>query len=169
MKRPIVTVLILVVLTALAGYLAWLILPFWFKLGWLGRGVMCVLVGASVAGSWAYDRWQKGQIRRYLAGRERLTHEQFARQFFPPDQAKIAAKVREMLSPYVPADSSQIHPTDRFAEDLRVWSLDSLAGLELVLNLEREFHITLSKEDTRRFCTIADVVDCVASKLAGKQ
>jgi acyl carrier protein len=169
MRRPVLSVLLLVLTIAGVAYLASTGFRFWLKLGWFGRIVMCVLLAGSIGGSWAYDRRQKQRVRQHLAGRERLTHEQFGRQFFPPERSQIAAKVRELLATHVFADASQVQPADRLEDDLRMWSLDSMADVELILNLEREFGITFSKDDTHYFRSVADVVNCVAKKMAGRE
>ena len=52
----------------------------------------------------------------------------------------------------------KVHPNDRFIEDLRGDSLDTI---ELVMRLEEEFDIEISDEAVADIITVQDAINCV--------
>ncbi len=103
-----------------------------------------------------------------MAGRPTLSEKEFGRQFFPNDRAEIAAKLREILSRYIPIDLSQMQPNDRFVEDLRMDALDSMSTVEYVIEIEKEFGIKIPDSAAEKMATFQSVVDYVAEAVKAK-
>ena len=103
-----------------------------------------------------------------MAGRPKLSDEEFAAQHFAPEHAAIAAKIRRLLREQAGFDLSQARPTDHLVEDLRIDAIDSLALVELVTELEEEFDIKIPDQDAERLKNIEDIVAYVAARLDAK-
>ena len=68
------------------------------------------------------------------------------------------AKVREILIDKFYVDSMDIHPTSTIGNDL---GLDSLEQVELVMELEKEYGISVPDEDLSYFSTVQEIVDYI--------
>ncbi len=67
------------------------------------------------------------------------------------------------------ADLSRLSPEDRFWEELRpFFEYDGLADVEIVIELEKEFDIKLSDEDTKEVKSVRDAVETVWEKVRQK-
>ena len=60
----------------------------------------------------------------------------------------------------------EIKPESRFKEDL---GIDSLMTMQLLLDLEEKFEITVQTEDTEGITTVADAVKLVETKIKEKE
>lgn len=127
-----------------------------------------LLVALAFVVAWLNRRLQKRRAKHHMMGRPRLTHQEFGRHFFTPDKVTIAARVRDILSEYIPADLSQAWPEDRLGEDLRLAAFDPMATIDLVTHLERRFGVQISDPQAQQLFTIRDIVDCIAAKTAAK-
>ena len=70
-------------------------------------------------------------------------------------QERLAAKCRVQVE--------DIAPTTRLEEDLGV---DSLRGVELLIDLEDHYGIIIADEEARKLSTVGEVADFVARRLA---
>jgi len=86
---------------------------------------------------------------------------EFGKQYFPADRAETAAHLRRILSRHISVDLSQIHPDDKLVEDIRMDSLDSLSTVEFVIDVEKEFGISIPDSDAAEMRTLRDVVEYV--------
>lgn len=75
---------------------------------------------------------------------------------------EIFKKVKEIIMDQLGIPEEKITMDTTFTNDLEV---DSLDKVELVMNLEDEFHIEISDADAENIETITDVVKYVKSKL----
>ena len=71
--------------------------------------------------------------------------------------------LRELIARTLDVDASALHADTRFIEDL---GIDSLASLDIVLDLESEFHIKISAEDGRRITSLQSAWELVEAKFA---
>ncbi len=68
-------------------------------------------------------------------------------------------KVIEILSQQLNVPADKITPNSNIAEDLKA---DSLDRVELLMNLEDEYGVTIPEEDVDKIVTVQDVVDELA-------
>ena len=135
-----------------------------FAFGFLGL-IFVSAIGGIV---WA-ERIEKRRVQRLMAGRDLLSDEEFGECFFSPSQAHIAARTREILARHIDVDLSQLHPSDRPVEDLRMVALDSLSDVEFICDIEEEFDIKLEEQEGDQLRTVEDIVRYVSEKLAEKR
>jgi len=114
------------------------------------------------------DEAEKQRALAHMAGRPDLSEIEFAKRYFPPDRAEIAAKLREIFSRHTIVNLSQLQPNDRFIEDLRMDALDSMATVEFVIEIEKEFGITIPNAAAEKMLTFQSVVDYVAGAIKAK-
>jgi acyl carrier protein len=75
--------------------------------------------------------------------------------------ADIEAKVREIIVNKLGVESSQVTPEASFTNDL---GADSLDTVELVMEFEKAFNLTIPDEDAEKISTVADAVKYIQSK-----
>jgi acyl carrier protein len=139
------------------------------KLPWY----LSVVFGLAGLGCGAYaikltDEAEKQRALAHMAGRPALSETEFGRRYFPPDRAEIAAKLRKIFSRHIVVDLSQLQPNDRFIEDLRMDALDSMATVEFVIEVEKEFEIKIPDAPAEKMTTFQSVVDYVAEAVKAK-
>jgi acyl carrier protein len=110
----------------------------------------------------------KQKIEAHFSGRPVLNENEFSTQYFPPDRAEIAAKLRKILANHVGIDLSRMNPTDRFIEDLRMDDFDSMSTVEYVIAIEKEFGIEIPNSAAEKMPTFQSVVDYVAEAVKAK-
>jgi acyl carrier protein len=108
------------------------------------------------------DEAARQRVHAHLAGRVALSEKEFGRQYFTPERAEIAAKLRQILSRHVDVDLSQMQPDDRFIEDLRMDDFDSMSTVEYVIEIEEEFKIKIPDSVAQKLTTFQSLVDYVA-------
>lgn len=79
------------------------------------------------------------------------------------DKVEITKKVNEIICAQLEVSPDQIKPAASFTEDLKA---DSLAVVELVLQLEETFKIEIPDEDTEQIKTVQDAIDYISSHVA---
>ena len=137
----------------------------YWRVGLLAGGILLAIYE-----SWKTDAVEKQRALTHMAHRPPLTEGEFGRQFFPPEQAELAAQLRVILARHIPVDLSRLHPDDRIVEDIRMDALDSLSTVELIVEIEKEFGISIPNAAAEKMRTLRDVTEFVARarpKLAG--
>ncbi len=76
--------------------------------------------------------------------------------------ASIQEKVYEIIQKKLSVNLEQITPEASFTEDL---GADSLDTVELVMDLEEQFNITIPEEDQEKLRTVQDAVSYLESHL----
>jgi len=71
---------------------------------------------------------------------------------------EIWTKVKEYLAQEKGVDQDKIEPTTTFTTDLK---FDSLDGLELIIDLEEKFGVTIPDKDAEKIHTVKEAVDCI--------
>jgi acyl carrier protein len=117
-----------------------------------------VALGGAV---WLSERTVRRRVLRRMQSRPARTAEEFGRDLFPAESARVAVRIREILARYLTVDLSRLSPGDTFV-DLEMAELDSMATVGFVLDLEREFGIKIPDRDTQRLKTFRDVVEYVS-------
>jgi acyl carrier protein len=108
------------------------------------------------------------RIQAHFAGRPILGETEFGGHYFAPDRAEIATKLRKILANHVGIDISRMNPADRFIEDLQMDDFDSMATVEYVIEIEKEFGIEIPNEAAGKMNTFQNVVDYVAEAVKSK-
>lgn len=67
----------------------------------------------------------------------------------------IEAKVKAIIVDKLGVEESQVTPEASFAADLNADSLDTV---ELIMDFEKEFGISIPDEDTQKISTVGDVI-----------
>ena len=75
---------------------------------------------------------------------------------------EIYAELSRTLSEELEIDAARIAPEARFKEDLQA---DSLHLVELVIELEDRYGISIPEDEARDLATVGSVVDYLATKL----
>jgi acyl carrier protein len=78
------------------------------------------------------------------------------------DKAEIQEKVCSVLAEHFDKDASSLSAGTRFREDL---DADSLELMEVNLQLEEEFEISIPEEEMEDVKSVGEAVDLIAAKL----
>ena len=69
--------------------------------------------------------------------------------------ADIEAKVKAIIVDKLGVDEAQVTPEASFSADLNADSLDTV---ELIMEFEKEFDITIPDDDTQKISTVGDAI-----------
>ncbi len=114
------------------------------------------------------DLTGKKQLEKTFAGREPLSAEDFYLRYFQERgfSRDLVIRVKKVFDANIGFDLSRLSAEDDFSKELNfIWDHDSLADVETVIGLEKEFGITISDDEAVRMKTIRDVVEVVDGKL----
>ena len=95
----------------------------------------------------------------HLQGHAQLDANQFAEMYFPPEHTEIAMRLRNILARHIPLNISGLHPDDKLVDDIRMDALDSLSTEEFLINVEKEFGITIPNSEAAKMVSFKDVFD----------
>ena len=115
-----------------------------------------------------HDAGLRRLAEQYMGGRPRRSSDEFGKEFYP-DDAHIAARVRDILADYLPLDLAQLEPGDQPVIDLKMDDLDSMSTVEFVIALENEFDIKITDADAEKMRTFNAICTHVISKLKEKK
>ncbi|MBR0296622.1 MAG: acyl carrier protein [Paludibacteraceae bacterium] len=77
--------------------------------------------------------------------------------------SEIESKVKAIIVDKLGVEESQVTLDASFAADLNADSLDTV---ELIMEFEKEFNITIPDEDTRKIATVGDAVAYIEKAVA---
>ena len=103
----------------------------------------------------------------YMGGRLQRSSAEFGRIFYP-DNADIAARIRDIFAKHIPLNIDRLEPSDRPVIDLKMDDLDSMSAAEFIIALEKEYGIKIANADAERMRTFDDICSHVISKLKEK-
>ncbi len=72
----------------------------------------------------------------------------------------------DQLCDGVDLTKEDVVPKAAFVNDLGV---DSLDALEMIMSVEKEFNIWISDDEVSQIVTVADMLECISSKIEGKE
>ena len=72
--------------------------------------------------------------------------------------SEIASKVQKIIVDKLGVEESQVTPDASFTADLNADSLDTV---ELIMEFEKEFGISIPDEDTQNINTVNDVIEYI--------
>jgi acyl carrier protein len=101
-------------------------------------------------------------------GRPSYSHEQFWYQFFNETEVppRVAKGVREVLEEVLCVNLSRFTDQDDFSNNLRFFFyFDSMADVEIVIELEKTFGIEIEDQEASETSTINEIVILVWRKL----
>ena len=75
--------------------------------------------------------------------------------------ADIETKVKEIIVNKLGVDDAQITPEASFTNDL---GADSLDTVELVMEFEKAFNLTIPDEDAEKISTVGDAIKYITAK-----
>ncbi|MDR1267320.1 MAG: acyl carrier protein [Holosporales bacterium] len=74
--------------------------------------------------------------------------------------SEIASRVREIVTKKLDVDAAKVTDDARFIDDL---GADSLDTVELVMQFEEEFDVTIPDEDQTKILTVGDAIAFIES------
>lgn len=111
--------------------------------------------------------FSKRQHERMFAGRSPLSSEEFYEKYFSDQGFKkdIVIRIKNVFNAKVGFDLSRLSADDDFSTELKyIWDHDSLADVEIIVSLEKEFVIKITDEEANRMHSIRDVVQLISAK-----
>ncbi len=72
----------------------------------------------------------------------------------------IEQKVKDIIVDKLTVDEAEVTPTAEFSKDL---GADSLDTVELIMEFEKEFGITIPDEDAEKITTVGDAISYIES------
>lgn len=130
--------------------------------------VVLALIALGVALAMRDARTRQRRLREAFAGRAPQTDRQFFERQFAAEgiPLSVASGVRRILEEQLDADLSKLSATDDFSTNLAFfWRYDSMADVEIVLALEKEFGIEIADAEAVAARTVRDVVELVWRKI----
>ncbi len=82
-----------------------------------------------------------------------------------PTVAEIAEKVIQIVSEQMSVDKGEISRDTSFVNDLNADSLDTV---ELVMELEDEFDLSIPDDEAEKLGTVGEAIDYIKNHLEGK-
>ena len=76
--------------------------------------------------------------------------------------SEIATKVTSIITDKLGVEESQVVPEASFTNDL---GADSLDTVELIMELEKEFDLSIPDEDAEKLTTVGEAINYAAAKL----
>ncbi len=76
--------------------------------------------------------------------------------------SEVSSKVVEIIVDKLNVDAAEVVPTANFSNDL---GADSLDTVELIMEFENSFSITIPDEDAEKITTVGDAVSYIEAKL----
>jgi acyl carrier protein len=77
--------------------------------------------------------------------------------------AEVLSKVTEIIVDKLGVDEKQVTPAASFTNDL---GADSLDTVELIMEFEKEFGVTIPDEDAEKITTVGDAIAYIEGKKA---
>jgi acyl carrier protein len=99
---------------------------------------------------------------------DRTTHDskgQITEDLPVPTREEILEKVREIVSEQMGVDKSEINMETSFVNDLNADSLDTV---ELVMELEDEFDMSIPDEEAEKLQTVGSAVEFIEKQIEAK-
>ena len=110
-------------------------------------------------------------LDRIFAGRALLTDDDFYQRYFADGDVskEVAVGIRAAFIEHVPLDMRRLAPDDNFGRELQfVWSHDSLGDVELILDVEKRFGISVDEAEAKETLTMGDLIRLVDLKVKAR-
>lgn len=116
-------------------------------------------------------RKKEKAIERTFGGRQSHSDDEFHEQYFQQEgiPRHVVTGVKRILEEHLKADLSRLEDRDDFSTNLAFfWELDSMADVEIVTALEKEFNIIIEDAEAEKISTIREIIELVWRKLKNK-
>ncbi len=110
----------------------------------------------------------KNKIQSTFEGRDSLTPVEFYEKYYKEKGVPldVVLGVRKILEGQLGADLSQLLSEDDFTENLQFFfEFDSMADVEIIIALEKDFGIKIEDSEAEKTCTINDIIMLVTNKI----
>jgi len=77
--------------------------------------------------------------------------------------ADVAAKVKSIIVEKLAVDENEVTPTASFTNDL---GADSLDIVELIMEFEKEFSVSIPDEDAEKIGTVGDAISYIEGQVS---
>jgi len=107
-------------------------------------------------------------LDRIFEGHSLLSDDEFYQRYFPDGSVskEVAVGIRAAFIEHVPLNMRRLAPEDSFGRELQfVWSHDSLADVELILDVEKRFGVSISEQEARETLTMGALIRLVDRKV----
>ncbi len=101
-----------------------------------------------------------------------MTPEQFYLRYFQSQgfDQDLVMRIKAVFDRNIDFDLSRLSQTDDFSKELRfLWDYDSLASVNIVIDLEKEFGAIISDAEAESMKTIQDVVEIIVQKVGNRR
>lgn len=78
------------------------------------------------------------------------------------DTASIADRVKAIIVDKLGVEDAEVVPTANFIQDL---GADSLDTVELIMELEREFEVSIPDEQAEKITTVGDAIEFIQANV----
>ncbi len=78
--------------------------------------------------------------------------------------ATVAERVKRIIIDKLGVDEGEVHPESNFIQDL---GADSLDTVELIMEFEKEFDVSIPDEQAEKIQTVGQAVDYLEAQIAG--
>ena len=131
--------------------------------------IISVLLGALFLFFFIRDEYRgsKKRLDEVFEGRSKLTCKEFHEKYFEDIGVDLAVVegVRAILEEQFDVDLSQLSSKDDFSKNLSfLWSWDSMADVEIIIQLEEKFNIKITDHEAEKAHTVKDIVLLVNGK-----
>jgi acyl carrier protein len=129
--------------------------------------LLAMLVALGVFLGFREAKAKQRKVAEVFLGRDPQTEQQFFEAHFLSEGIpfSVVAGVRRILEEHLGADLSKLSAADDFSKNLSFfWGYDSMADVEIVAALEKEFGIEISDQEGAGAKTVRDIVNLVWSK-----
>ncbi|MDN5942823.1 MAG: acyl carrier protein [Nitrospira sp.] len=136
---------------------------------WQVMVVVLLVILGGVGFEWHTRRFKR-IVRSTLSSRPQLTAEQFGRIHFGESilRTTIAGDLRNIVAKHLPVSIDGLHPDDKFQKTLMIDIFDSLATVEIVMEIEDRFGIKIGDDrDIKPDITsrqLVDYIECQANR-----
>ncbi len=118
------------------------------------------------------DSFKKNKkIQAIFSSRKSLTDEEFYLVFYKDKGVSLSViqGVRKVLEEQLGTDMSRLRNTDDFSKNLAFFfDFDSMADVEIICGLEKEFSIKITESEAERTKSIDDIIQLVTIKTKGE-
>lgn len=108
------------------------------------------------------------EMERLFGNRTILDYQQFFEAYYAGSAVsrEVAVGVRNLFIKCLPFDMRRLAPGDSFKSELNfVWKHDSLADVELLCEIEKQFGVKITDAEGVEASTMGDVIELVQAKL----
>ena len=112
------------------------------------------------------------QHERVFAGRPSLSPEEFYGKYFCDRglSKDLVVRTKHIFDKNIGFDLSRLSSKDDFSKELKyIWDHDSMADVETIVALEKEFGIRISDEEGATMKTFDDVVRIIHAKVQNEK